>query len=67
MQQPWSAVLLALAASLLQAETLPELRITQGMIRGVRQRTESGQDFVAFLGIPFALPPTGHLRFQVKI
>lgn len=36
-----------------------------GQLRGSEMTTFNGRSFQAFRGIPYAKPPTGHLRFQV--
>ena len=38
--------------------------IAQGMVRGLRQVSRNGMDFVAFNGLPYGAPPIGKLRFQ---
>ncbi|CAI5455390.1 unnamed protein product [Caenorhabditis angaria] len=40
-----------------------EVTVKSGAIRGERI-TQNGQDFTAFKGVPFAMPPVGYLRFQ---
>ncbi|XP_046629890.1 venom carboxylesterase-6-like [Neodiprion virginianus] len=48
-----------------QAESTsqPEVTITQGNLRGKILTTHNGRNISAFLGIPYAQPPTGSLRF----
>lgn len=37
-----------------------------GRIRGIVSTSEySGKTYYSFLGIPYAIPPLGHLRFEV--
>lgn len=43
----------------------PEVRLPHGIVRGRTFRTNHGRDFYAFLGIPYATPPLGPLRFKV--
>lgn len=44
-------------------ENLPEIETLSGRIRGIRENFD-GTDVNAFLGIPFAAPPVGDLRFK---
>lgn len=44
----------------------PEVRITPGVVRGKRLRTALGKEFYGFMGIPYASPPIGQLRFKVR-
>lgn len=39
--------------------------IEQGLLSGIKLRTRGGRDVFGFLGVPYAAPPTGHLRFKV--
>jgi hypothetical protein len=45
----------------------PEVRLPHGIVKGRTFRTNNGRDFFAFLGIPYATPPLGPLRFKVYI
>lgn len=48
--------------------TWPEVRLPQGLIRGrIVKSSTSGREFVAFLGIPYATPPLGSLRFKLPV
>lgn len=40
----------------------PETTISEGILRGLTIRTDSGRPISAFLGVPYAQPPVGHLR-----
>jgi hypothetical protein len=57
------ALLLTIVTAVL-AEDLVVLK--QGRIKGHRLTTRKGREIFAFQGIPFAKPPVGNLRFQVR-
>lgn len=38
-----------------------------GYVEGSHYRTNSGFDTSVYLGIPYALPPVGPLRFEVAV
>jgi hypothetical protein len=40
--------------------------VAQGWLRGKAVTTESGVTYYSFQGIPYAKPPVGALRFQVR-
>jgi hypothetical protein len=40
--------------------------LKQGRLKGHRLTTRKGRDIFAFQGIPYAKPPVGKLRFQVR-
>lgn len=44
----------------------PIVEIQNGPIRGVIKKTVEGREYCAFLGIPYAKPPIGNLRFKVR-
>ncbi|EFA11201.1 pyrethroid hydrolase Ces2a isoform X1 [Tribolium castaneum] len=44
-------------------ERHPSVRVQQGLLEGSRIITDTGKTVNAFLGIPYAAPPTGDLRF----
>ena len=46
-------------------ENDPEVSTAEGKLRGTILRTHKGKVIYAFLGIPYASPPTGKLRFMV--
>uniref|UniRef100_A0A182J5U2 Carboxylesterase type B domain-containing protein n=1 Tax=Anopheles atroparvus TaxID=41427 RepID=A0A182J5U2_ANOAO len=50
-------------ADRLAAQNLPRVCIEDGCIRGSWMKSERGEWFEAFFGIPFAKPPIGELRF----
>jgi len=45
-------------------ENDPEVSTVEGKLRGTILRTHKGKVIYAFLGIPYASPPTGKLRFM---
>ncbi|XP_046609035.1 esterase E4-like [Neodiprion virginianus] len=45
----------------------PETTITQGRLRGINMATHLGRRFAAFIGVPFAEPPIGDLRFKQAV
>ena len=59
----WSSLVafLALSSSALATKTTPTVRVKNGTITGVHSSSYN-QDF--FLGVPFAQPPLGDLRFR---
>ena len=48
-----------------QSLVAPVIDTNAGQVSGVTLKSFSGNDFFAYLGIPFAEPPVNHLRFQV--
>lgn len=43
----------------------PIVRIKNGTVEGIFQQSRNGRKIAAFMGIPYALPPLGDLRFEV--
>ena len=37
-----------------------------GVVRGIVSQSRDGRDFYEWLGIPYAQPPVGELRFEVS-
>ena len=42
------------------------IRVKQGRLRGIVEKTSYGDEYLAFRGIPYAKPPLGPLRFKVN-
>lgn len=38
-----------------------------GRVQGIRKTSVLNEDFIAFLGLPYATPPLGPLRFKVSV
>ena len=44
-----------------------EITTEQGTLKGFEQKSRNGTKFQAFLGVPYAKPPVGNLRFEVRV
>lgn len=44
----------------------PVVEISDGKLRGTISKNYNGEDYYAFLGIPYGKPPIGELRFKVS-
>lgn len=44
----------------------PVVETRQGQLRGVQLRDHDGKEFFGFKGVPYAKPPVGQLRFEVR-
>jgi hypothetical protein len=52
--------------SLAHTSKNPEVRVQQGLLKGkLLTFFQSKDKYVGFLGIPYAKPPVGHLKFKV--
>jgi hypothetical protein len=60
----YRCVLLLTVVTAVLADDLVVLK--QGRLKGHRLTTRKGREIFAFQGIPYAKPPVGKLRFQVK-
>lgn len=58
-------VLLVLFSEILANESILDVRIEQGILRGKYETSYKGRQFSAFTSIPYAEPPVGDLRFKV--
>ena len=45
----------------------PEVNTNFGPVRGVWLKTARGAEVAGFLGLPYAEPPVGNLRFEVLL
>lgn len=45
----------------------PIIELSDGKLQGTIKKNYKDEDFYAFLGIPFAKPPVGDLRFKVSV
>lgn len=59
------AVLILLHINYVKCEA-PLVKYKYGTVRGKYQTTFSGRKIAAFLGVPYASPPVGENRFEVK-
>lgn len=48
----------------IKTETSPVIELKDGKIQGIVLKSRGGREFFGFLGIPFARPPVGSLRFK---
>jgi len=57
------ALLLTVVAAVLADDVVV---LKQGRLKGHRLTARKGREVFAFQGIPYAKPPVGNLRFQVR-
>lgn len=60
-----AAILMLAVAWMCCALDVPVVQIKNGTLQGLVMKSRTGREFHGFLGIPYALPPVGELRFQV--
>lgn len=51
---------------LVTSDQFPVVKIETGFVSGILSKTWNGRTIYNFQGIPYAAPPVGELRFQVK-
>lgn len=51
---------------LVTSDQFPVVKIETGFVSGTMSKTWKGRTIYNFQGIPYAAPPVGELRFQVK-
>ncbi len=44
----------------------PVVRTEQGDLQGIQSISRDGRVYYEYLGIPYAKPPVGYLRFEVR-
>jgi carboxylesterase type B len=57
-----SVIIIGINSEFVEDRTL--VRISNGVLRGRRLRTDRGSTGFAYLNIPYALPPTGVRRYR---
>nr|CAH7768498.1 unnamed protein product [Callosobruchus chinensis] len=55
---------LGLFLSSVHASEGPQVTVSDGVLQGTFLKTKNGRKFSGFMGIPYAEPPVGELRFQ---
>ncbi|PVD36653.1 hypothetical protein C0Q70_03639 [Pomacea canaliculata] len=60
----WTVLIVALMQLFGDVISAPVIRAPWGTIRGVEVQGRDDRKMSGYLGIPFALPPTGKLRWQ---
>lgn len=63
----WKTVLTIVILRSVVALKNPQVHISQGFLEGTALETDDGVLYYSFLGIPYAKPPKGILRFQVDV
>ncbi|KAF2902811.1 hypothetical protein ILUMI_03376 [Ignelater luminosus] len=56
--------ILIILSEILANQNILEVQVNQGILRGMYQKSRKGRQFCAFIGIPYAQPPVGELRFK---
>ncbi|KAG5899145.1 hypothetical protein JTB14_027338 [Gonioctena quinquepunctata] len=60
-------VLFSISTAIAEMTPSPIVEIVQGKIKGSVWKDYDGKDFYSFLGIPYAKPPLGDLRFKPSV
>lgn len=60
------ASLLTISFSIVASHQTPTVKIENGEVTGIELTSHKGRFFNAYLGIPYAKPPVGTLRFKVN-
>ncbi|KAL7646006.1 UNVERIFIED_CONTAM: hypothetical protein RMT77_002907 [Armadillidium vulgare] len=47
-----------------EGNEVPIVRVKQGLIQGIAEKSLNGSKFFSYMGIPYAQPPEGNLRFK---
>lgn len=55
------------SSALSAEEDAPVVKVENGFLRGKLMKSQNGRKIFSFTSIPFAKPPLGELRFQVRI
>ena len=48
------------------ADDAPVVELANGKVKGEEKESRDDRDFYAYRGIPYAKPPVGPLRFEVR-
>lgn len=56
---------IAVYTILLKKDPSPIVQLNNGKVQGVVLKSTGGREFFGYIGIPFAKPPIGSLRFKV--
>lgn len=60
-------ILLTISCVIVGSHQTPTVTIKNGSITGIELSSHKGKRFNAYLGIPYAKPPVGPLRFKVTL
>lgn len=62
----WPVIVLWSSAVLVSGRHLVERDTSYGKVRGFVEKLKTGQKVEKYLGVPYAKPPVGELRFEVS-